>query len=325
MFENVIEKGKKAANITLDKVKEAAKSSQTVQNIAQNAQNVLEGVTNTTSDLLVPILDSVYRIEILKDAHKVTLKFTEAIAALREKEAFNELFDKEINASNKDEIKKTQLLALRNILAQNINVFTYNDYRNNSFFNYEYILLILRNRLAVLEDIKGSIQGNEGRLGRLLEALKMDNTLKEYILGNTTTEPKPTSLELTDSFFDGLTDILINFIRGKKPNQESDKESGKQHEGLQTIINLFEGLQDQDKKKKIKIDVKNSANELSEDPDKAKDIQTLLDNVKRLTPEQIGQLNDSAQQLLEPKTPGGTRRNKTNQKKRKSSKRKTRK
>ena len=315
---------KKAVNSTLDQVQ----SNQNVQKMQQDVQHVLERATSETSKILVPMLERIYSFEILRDARNVTLKFTEAITALREKDAFNKLFDDKINASNDNEKRKAQLLALRNILAQNINVFTYNDYRNNRFFNYEYILLILKNRLAVLRDIQGSIQGGEGRLGKLLDALKMDNTLKEYITGATRTKPKLTPLDLDESFFHALNDILLNFIGGKKQNQESDeesdKESSKQHEGLQTIINLFEGLQDQDKKKQIKIDVQNSVNELSGDPDRAKYIQTLMNNLKGLTSEQIGQVNDSAQLLL-PKTPGGTRRNKTNQKKRKSSKRKTRK
>jgi len=315
--QRAIDKGKEAAKSTLEKVK----SNKNVQEISEQVKKVLEDST----DFLKPILEKVSEIPELVKANNLKVKFTKAITALRKKEAFNQLFDDEINASDKDEIRKTQLLALRNILAQNINVFTYNDYRNNRFFNYEYILLILKNRLAVLRDIQGSIQGGEGRLGKLLDALKMDNTLKEYITGATRTKPKLTPLDLDESFFHALNDILLNFIGGKKQNQESDeesdKESSKQHEGLQTIINLFEGLQDQDKKKQIKIDVQNSVNELNGDPDKAKYIQTLMNNLKGLTPEQIGQVNDSAQLLL-PKTPGGTRRNKTNQKKRKSSKRK---
>jgi len=303
--QRAIDKGKEAAKSTLEKVK----SNKNVQEISEQVKKVLEDST----DFLKPILEKVSEIPELVKANNLKVKFTKAITALRKKEAFNQLFDDEINASDKDEIRKTQLLALRNILAQNINVFTYNDYRNNRFFNYKYILLILKNRLAVLEDIKGSIQDKEdkedeeGRLDRLLKALKMDNTLKEYILGNTTTEPKPTALGnkitpliLADSFFHGLNDILINFT---EPNGES-KEAG----GLQTIIKLFEDLTVHETKEVIKTKIQKSVDELNE-----KDMPRVMELIKEIT-----EKNSTNNNI----TPGGTRRNKTNQKKRKSSKRK---
>ena len=299
------EAAKKAAKEAAKSTLEQVKSNQNVQQISQKVNKVLEG----TSDFFTPLLEKVLEIPEIKDLTELNQKFTKVITILRKKEAFNQLFDDKINASYKDETRKTQLLALRNILAQNINVFTYNDYRNNRFFNYEYILLILKNRLAVLEDIQGSIQGDEEKLDRLLKALKMDNTLKEYILGNTTTEPNLTPLDLDESFFHALNDILLNFIGGQKQNQESgeesDKKSGKQREGLQTIIKLFEEIKKTDTNAKIKTAIQNSVDEL--DKENAEKVMTFIKEI------QTSSTNN---------TPGGTRRNKTNQKKRKSSKRK---
>ena len=287
---------KKAVNSKLDQVQ----SNQNFQKMQQDVQHVLERATSETSKILVPMLERIYSFEILRDARNVTLKFTEAITALREKDAFNKLFDDKINASNDNEKRKAQLLALRNILAQNINVFTYNDYRNNRFFNYEYILLILRNRLAVLRDIQGSIQGSEGKLVRLLEALKMDNTLKEYILGTTETKPKPPLLKLADSFFGDLTVILINFTESKETNGEPG--------GLQTIIHLFEQLKNNDNDEKIKTQIQKSVIGLNE-----KDRSRVMEFLKKIEEQNSTNNNNKS---------GGTRRNKTNQKKRKSSKRK---
>jgi len=290
--EHAINQGTEAAKNKLEQVQ----SNQTFQKITQGVQRV----ANDTSDFLTPLLERVLEIPEIKELAELKQKFTKVITILREKEAFNQLFDDEINAPDNNEIRKTQLLALRNILAQNINVFTYNDYRNNRFFNYEYILLILRNRLAVLRDIQGSIQGSEGKLVRLLEALKMDNTLKEYILGTTETKPKPPLLKLADSFFGDLTVILINFTESKETNGEPG--------GLQTIIHLFEQLKNNDNDEKIKTQIQKSVIGLNE-----KDRSRVMEFLKKIEEQNSTNNNNKS---------GGTRRNKTNQKKRKSSKRK---